>query len=94
MSKETKRLPQEQSVQEDALFSFVLNQTVAFAINVKLQIVQQKILPSVILNSQSHSDKRVKELLQRTEEKLRKEQSREAEEQLSRGAEEGADRYC
>ena len=57
MSKETKRLPQKQSVQEDALFSFVLNQTVAFAINVKLQIVQQKILPSVILNAESHSDK-------------------------------------
>ena len=40
------------------------------------------------------AEKRVKELLQRTEEKLRKEGSREAEEQLSRGAEEGADRYC
>ena len=52
MSKETKRLPQKQSVQEDALFSFVLNQTVAFATNAKLQIVQ-KILPSVILNAQS-----------------------------------------
>ena len=53
MSKETKRLPQKQSFQEDALFSFVLNQTVAFAINVKLQIVQ-KILPSVILNAENH----------------------------------------
>lgn len=100
VSKETKRLPQKQSIQEDALFSFVLNQTVAFATNVKLHILQ-KILPSVIFNAESHWQ-RVKELLQRTEEKQRKEQGREAaeqrsrgaEEQLSRGAEEGADRYC